>query len=376
MKIAIIPDSFKEGPDAIDIADSLERGIKAITSEHDIIKLPVSDGGDGLANRIINYTSGRFIKTDSVDPLGNKIKTHYGIIDNTDIALIESALTCGINLVPKNLRDPTKTSSYGLGIVLKKVIEEGYKNIIIGLGGSATNDGGIGMLQALDVKLLDLNGKTINRGGIEAKKIEYIDMSSLNAYKDLKIKVACNPSSLLCGSKSTSLIYSFQKGATKEQAYSLDDAMFHFGLQTYKKTGKDIRYMPGSGGAGGIGAALNAYLNAELKHSIEIVKEYLPIEETIKNSDLIISAEGKFDERSIKGKIVGEVGKIAKKYNKAFFVFCGQMPNNIDFSYNLVDGVYCIGNKPCDLEESIQHTLQNIQRTGSNFIKTVQRLIR
>ncbi|MBD3354801.1 glycerate kinase [Candidatus Woesearchaeota archaeon] len=375
MKIAIMPDSFKEGPDAHYVANSIEEGILSIDDTIETAKIPVSDGGDGLANRLIHASSGRFKTVKATGPLGDEIETQYGIIDNTGIALIESALTCGISLVPKEKRDPTIATSYGLGTVINKVIEDGYREIIIGLGGSATNDAGAGMLQSLGVSLKDKEENELPVGGLALKKIKHIDASRLyeKLPSNLKIKVACNPSSVLCGPKSTSLVYSKQKGATEEQSYKLDEALFKFGVATYKYTGEDIRYAPGSGGAGGIGAALKAYLGADLVHSIEVVKQYLPIEENIRKSDFVISAEGRFDERSVKGKIVGEIARISKKHNKPFFVLYGQSPEKLDFSYDLIDGAFCIVNEPSNLENAVQSTLPNLRRTSAMLTKSILR---
>lgn len=370
MRIAVIPDSFKEGPDASLVANAIEEGIMRASPQFFIRKLPFADGGNGFLEILNTGLKGKYVEVKSCDPLNREIITRYGVINHTT-AVIESAMTCGLNLVAKNERDPTKTTSYGLGIVLNDVIRNGYKNILLGLGGSATNDAGVGMLQALGFKFLDIDRKEIGRGGVELKKIKTIEKSQAHDFANLDITVACNPSSFLCGPEGTSYKYGKQKGATDEQVILLDNLLSQYALLTHHYTGVDVLSTPGVGGAGGIGASLLAYLNARLVHSIDVMKEYLPIEETIISSDIVISAEGKFDEQSVNGKVCGEIAKIAKKYRKPMFMLCGQIGENVRAPHRLFDGIFCISSGPKTLEESIRYSVIDLMRTAESLGRTI-----
>ena len=371
MKILIAPNSFKDSLDAEDVASCLEQGIRKANPLLEIKKLPVSDGGDGLLKRLISATNGKLVRAIVTGPAGNKIETFYGVLGDNETALIESALVVGSKFLPSEIKDPTKTTTYGIGELIKKISKQGFNKLIIGLGGTTTNDAGAGMMQALGVSFLDKNEKEVASGGIYLSSIETINLKKFDEnFKRLDITVACNPSSLLSGPEGVSLIYSPKKGATQQQAKQLNGALYHFGLKLKEYLGKDLLSVRGAGGGGGIGASLLAFLNAKLLPSIKIIKKYMPIEYEIKNSDLIITGEGKIDSRTLKGKIPGEIAKISKLYGKPVIGVCGQLECEREH-YKFFDAIYCISDGPNELDLAISKTNYCLENAGYNIAKMI-----
>ncbi|GAI84971.1 unnamed protein product, partial [marine sediment metagenome] len=316
MKIVVAPDSFKGSLTAVEVSEAIEQGVREIFPEAEIVKIPMADGGDGTVQCLVNATGGEILREKVTGPLGDEVLASYGILGDKKTAVIEMAEASGLTLIPENKRNPLITTTYGTGQLIKAALDQGCRKMIIGIGGSATNDGGAGMVQALGAKLLDKDREEIGFGGGELKKVNRIDISNLdNRLSDTKVLVASDVNNPLCGPKGASRIYGPQKGATPGMIKKLDESLAHFAKLVKRDLHKDIKNIPGAGAAGGLGASLIAFLDAELRPGIEIMIEIVKLEQAIKDTDLVITGEGKIDSQTIYGKAPIGVAKIAKKYS-------------------------------------------------------------
>ena len=315
-KIIIAPDSFKGSLTALEVAEAIEDGIKEALPSAETVKLPMADGGEGTVECLVNATGGKILKKTVIGPLGEPVEASYGILGDGTTAVIEMAEASGLTLVPQDKRNPMITTTYGTGELIKAALCNGCNKIIIGIGGSATNDGGVGMAQALGVKFLDKDGREIGFGGGELKKIEKIDITGLDKrIKNTEILVASDVKNPLCGPNGASYVYGPQKGATPEMVKELDEGLAHLAEIIKRDLGKDIKDIPGAGAAGGLGAGLIAFLDAKIKPGIELIMEALRFEEKVKDATLVITGEGKIDRQTVYGKVPVGVAKVSKKYN-------------------------------------------------------------
>jgi len=354
MKIVVAPDSFKGSLTAVEVSDAIEQGVREIFPEAEIVKIPMADGGDGTVQCLVNATGGEILKEKVTGPLGNEVLASYGILGDKKTAVIEMAEASGLTLVPENKRNPLITTTYGTGQLIKSALDQGCRKMIIGIGGSATNDGGAGMVQALGVKLLDKNGEEIGFGGGELKKIFRIDTKYLdNRLYETKVLIASDVSNPLCGSKGASRIYGPQKGATPEVIKELDESLAYFAEIIKRDLHKNVKDIPGAGAAGGLGASLIAFLNAELKPGIDIVIEIVKLEQAIKDADLVITGEGKIDSQTIYGKAPIGVAKIAKKYNVPVIAVAAIISDDADIVHQYgINALIKISEPPMSLIES------------------------
>jgi len=374
MKIVVAPDSFKGSLTAVEVSDAIEQGAREIFPEAEIVKIPMADGGDGTVQCLINATGGEILREKVTGPLGDEVLASYGILGDKKTAVIEMAEASGLTLVPENKRNPLITTTYGTGQLIKAALDQGCRKMIIGIGGSATNDGGAGMVQALGVKLLDREGKKIGFGGGELKKINRIDISNLdNRLSDTKTLVASDVNNPLCGPKGASRIYGPQKGATPEIIEELDESLAHFAEIIKKDLNKDIKNMLGAGAAGGLGASLMAFLDAELRPGIEIMIEVVKLEQAIKDADLVITGEGKIDSQTIYGKAPIGVAKIAKKYNIPVIAVAAIIGDDADIVHQYgISSLISVSGTPMRLDESVPNKVSLIK----NSIKQSMRAIK
>jgi len=316
VKIVIAPDSFKGSLTAIEVADAIEQGIREIFPKAEIVVVPMADGGEGTVQCLVNATGGKVLREEVINPLGKKINASYGILGDRKTAVIEMAEASGLTLISSEERNPLITTTYGTGQLMKSALNRGCKKMIIGIGGSATNDGGAGMIQALGVHLLDKQDKEIGFGGAELMNIHHIDISQMDKrISKLEILVASDVKNPLCGPSGATRVYGPQKGATEEMMVILEEALAHFAQIMDKALHKYVKDIPGAGAAGGLGAGLMAFLDAKLQPGIEIIIKAVKLEEAVKNADLVITGEGKIDGQTIYGKVPVGVAKIAKKYH-------------------------------------------------------------
>ncbi|MFE4523367.1 glycerate kinase [Cytobacillus firmus] len=348
MKIVIAPDSFKESLSALEAANAIERGFKAIFPNAQYKKMPMADGGEGTVQSLADATGGTIIERSVTGPLGEPVKAFFGLMGDGKTAVIEMAAASGLHLVPKEIRNPLLTSTRGTGELIAAAMDTGVKHIIIGIGGSATNDAGAGMIQALGGKLLDKTGSEIGPGGGSLADLSAIDMSNLDSrIRDVHFEVACDVDNPLTGPRGASDVFGPQKGATPEMAELLDRNLGHFADVAEHALGKPFRDIEGAGAAGGIGGSLLAFLNADLKRGIEIVLEAVNFEEEVKGADLVITGEGRIDSQTIHGKTPIGVAKAAKKHGIPVIGLAGSLSDDshivhehgIDALFSIVPGV-------------------------------------
>ena len=315
MKIVIAPDSFKGSLTAIEVSDAIEIGVKKAFPDSLVEKIPMADGGEGTVQCLVNATQGKLYDKEVVGPLGETVVASFGILGDQTTASIEMASASGLPLVPPDRKNPMITTTYGTGQLIKAALDHGCQKMIIGIGGSATNDGGAGMLQALGVQLLDKSGKEIGFGGEQLTKLAQIDISKIDPrIRDVKILVASDVQNPLCGDTGASRIYGPQKGATEEMIIALDAALSHYADIIKQDLGKKIKNIPGAGAAGGLGAGLIAFLDAELKPGIDIVINTVQLERIVQDADLVITGEGEINGSTIYGKTPIGVARVAKKF--------------------------------------------------------------
>ncbi|WP_213950583.1 glycerate kinase [Tepidanaerobacter syntrophicus] len=375
MKVIIAPDSFKGSLSSIQAAEAIERGIKkaalAYSENVEVAKVPMADGGEGTVEAIISAVGGKIIPTKALDPLGRPIDSFFGVLpDNT--AVIEMAAASGLNFLKEEERNPLKTTSYGTGQLIKAALDMGCENIIIGIGGSATNDGGVGMAQAIGVEFLDKEGKQIGFGGGELSKIYKIDISNLDGrVKNAKFTIASDVKNPLCGPEGASAIYGPQKGATPEMIEILDKNLDHLAKIIKRDLGKDIKDLPGAGAAGGLGAALMAFLGAEFRLGIDLIIELVKLEDKMAESDIVVTGEGMTDYQTLYGKVPLGIARVAKKHNKPVICISGSLGEGYEeLYYNGIEALFSIVNRPMSLEEAVKRGEGLLEKITINVFKT------
>ena len=371
MKIVVAPDSFKGSLTAVEVSDAIEQGIREIFPEAEIIKIPMADGGEGTVQCLINAAGGEILREKVTDPLGGEVLAHYGILGDKKTAVIEMAEASGLTLVPENKRNPLITTTYGTGQLIKAALNQGCRKMIIGIGGSATNDGGAGMVQALNVRLLDKQDKEIGFGGAELMNIHHIDISQMDQrISKLEILVASDVKNPLCGHSGATRIYGPQKGATEEMMVILEQALARFAHIINKALHKDVKDIPGAGAAGGLGAGLMAFLGAKLKPGIEIIIEAVKLEEAMKDADLVITGEGKIDSQTIYGKVPVGVAKIAKKYHVPVMAIGAIIDQDAEIVHKYgIDFLVKVSDPPMSLTEHKSKKVWLIKKSIVQFLE-------
>lgn len=336
MKIVIAPDSFKESLSALDVASAIETGFRQVFPDGEYIKMPMADGGEGTVQSMVDATDGYFIDLQVTGPLGDPVMAQYGVLGSLidgqpTTAVIEMASASGLHLVPRDQRNPLLTTSYGTGELIKDALDRGIKHIILGLGGSATNDGGAGMVQALGFQLNDKQGNPIAFGGLALEQLSHIDDRQAHpALADCHIDVACDVDNPLCGKRGASAIFGPQKGATPEMIETLDITLNHFAEVIVQSGRQDDRLLAGVGAAGGMGLAMKAFLNGQLRPGIEIVMETMAFAKTLEGADLVITGEGRIDGQTVFGKTPMGVLKQAQQKDVPTIGIAGCLGDDAD----------------------------------------------
>uniref|UniRef100_UPI00262E686A glycerate kinase family protein n=1 Tax=Otariodibacter sp. TaxID=3030919 RepID=UPI00262E686A len=345
--------------------------VKKVVPDAECIKVPMADGGEGTVQSLVDALSGQLLSVDVTDPLGQKITGFIGVSGDKKIAIIEMAAASGLHLVPIEQRNPLKTTSYGTGELIRYALDLGVEKILLGIGGSATNDGGVGMLQALGAKFLDIQGTEIAWGGEQLVNIAHIDLSCLDSrLQSVKIEVACDVDNPLCGQYGASAIFGPQKGATPEMVAILDNVLLHFSDIVEKELLLNIRDKAGSGAAGGMGGGLQLLSNVELKAGVDIVIEAVSLSEKIANADLVITGEGRMDAQSIHGKTPIGVAKIAKQYNKPIVAIVGSLRDDYEVVYDYgIDAVFPIIRQVSTLSDTLNQAEENLISTAQNVAR-------
>ena len=368
MKIVIAPDSYKESLSALDVACAIEDGFREIFPDAQYVKLPVADGGEGTVEAMVAATQGRVVDVEVTGPLGSPVRGFYGISGDNRCAFIEMAAASGLESVPVAQRNPLKTTSWGTGELIRHALECGVSRIIIGLGGSATNDGGAGMVQALGARLLTASGQPIAPGVAGLGTLATIDISGLDSrLSRCQIDVACDVTNPLTGEEGASAVFGPQKGATPEMVTQLDAALRHYGTLLEQATGREVINAPGAGAAGGMGAALLGMLNARLRPGIEIVIETLQLEEALRDADLVITGEGRLDSQSIHGKTPIGVARVAKRFGLPVIGIAGSLSKDYQVVHQHgIDAAFSVLDRVVSLEEALAEAADNLEVTARN----------
>ncbi|MGQ3905069.1 glycerate kinase [Mixta calida] len=369
MKIVIAPDSYKESLSALQVAAEIENGFRAIFPDAQYVKLPVADGGEGTVEAMVAATQGKIVRLRVTGPLGEPVEAFYGLSGDESCAFIEMAAASGLELVPAARRDPRVTTSWGTGELIRNALDRGVQHFIIGIGGSATNDGGAGMVQALGARLLNQHGEQIGYGGSALATLARIDISALDArLQQCRFEVACDVTNPLTGEEGASAIFGPQKGATPELVAELDAALAHYAAVIQRDLDIDVLHIPGGGAAGGMGAALHAFCQAELRRGIEIVTEALGLDDLVKDATLVITGEGRIDSQTIHGKVPIGVAKVAKRYNKPVIGIAGSLTADVGVVHQHgIDAVFSVIYSICTLEEALDNAAQNVRMTARNI---------
>lgn len=374
MRILLAPDSFKESMTSIEAIEAMEKGIKKAIDNVEIIKVPMADGGEGITEALVTATNGKFIKVKVKDPLERSIISSFGILGDGKTAIIELAKASGLELLNKEERNPLITNTYGLGQLLKEALNYNVDNIIIGLGGSATNDCGMGMLEALGVNFYNKEGNLLKSSGENLEKINFIDLTSIDKRVfNVSIEVACDVNNPLYGEKGATYVFSKQKGADKKMMEILERGVINFNRVVKENLNFNMNSLAGAGAAGGTAGAIAAFLKGRLVAGGELVIKYTELEEKIKKADIIFTGEGSMDYQSKFGKTPVAVARLGKKYNKPVIAFVGKIGEGTEELYKEgITSVISIINEVTSLDKVLEKGKENLEKTVENIVRLLE----
>ena len=377
MKVVVAIDSFKGSLSSMEAGQAIAEGVKRVYQHAEVAVRPLADGGEGTVEALVEGMGGVFVTKEVTGPLGEKVEAVYGIIESKDdlskTAIIEMSAAAGITLVPEESRNPMNTTTYGVGELILDAIERGCRHFIVGIGGSATNDGGVGMLQALGYDFVTREGKAISYGGNGLRELASIEESNVHPkLKECTFKVACDVTNPLCGENGSSAIFGPQKGATPEMVQELDQLLLHYAELSKEINVNADRFYPGTGAAGGMGFAFLTYTNATLESGIQIVLTETKLEELIKTADFVVTGEGRLDGQTALGKAPIGVASLAKKHHKKVLAFAGAVtPDAKECNQHGIDAFFPILRGIVTLKEAMDK--ENAHR---NMVDTVEQVFR
>lgn len=374
MKIIIAPDSFKESMSAECAANAIVKGFKCVFPEAQYLCLPIADGGEGTVDALIAAVGGERVVLDVKGPLGDAVSAYYGLLHEGKTAVIEMAQASGLMLVTPEQRNPMLTSSYGTGQLIKDALEKGVEKIILGIGGSATVDGGVGMLQALGATFYNDRQQELGLGGEVLNHIATIDTSKLHPrLQQCVIEVACDVDNPLVGERGAAAIFGPQKGATPAMVVALEKGLNRFADVIAHIKGQDFRLLSGGGAAGGISVAAAAFMNAQLKPGIDIVIDAVKLEQEIRDTDLVIVGEGSMDGQTAGGKAPLGIAKVAVKHNVPVIALSGVLGKGVEVLHQQgIDAFFSILPRLSPLEEALEDGAENLQHAAYNVAKVLQ----
>jgi glycerate kinase len=372
MRIAIAPDSFKECASAARVAEAIAAGVRRAVPDAELDLIPVADGGEGTVEALVKATGGQIVELRATGPLGTPLDAFYGILGDGKTAVIETAAASGLHRVPRDQRDPRITTTRGTGELIRHALDAGYRRIVVALGGSATNDCGAGMAQALGYSLRDAEGAELPAGGSALVHLSVVDPSRAHpALKQSEIVAACDVDNPLCGPRGASRVYGPQKGATPLSVEELDAALMHAGEIIERDLGVSVLNVPGAGAAGGLGAGVLAFLGGELRRGIGIVAEATRLEERLARADLVITGEGGLDAQTAHGKTPVGVARLAKRHGVPVVALAGRLGSGYEAVYEHgIDAAFAIGSEPMPLSEA----MERVDELLSNTAEAVARL--
>ena len=372
MKVVIAIDSLKGSLSSMEAGTAIKDGILAAKPDAEVIVKPLADGGEGTTDALIEGMNGERIDLTVTGPMHTPVDAYYGYLKDTNTAVMEMASAAGITL-PDSEKNPLLATSYGVGEMINDAIQRGCRNFIIGIGGSVTNDGGIGMLKALGVRFLDENGEDAGEGGQALAKVARIDVSGMNPLlKECHIQIACDVNNPLCGENGSTYVYGPQKGVTEDMKKTLDEAMAHFARVTSETLENDYMNTPGAGAAGGLGYAFLAYTGAALTPGIELILDAVGLEEELSGADVVVTGEGRLDFQTAMGKAPVGVARLAKKYNAKVIAFAGSVTKEATAcNKEGIDAFFPILRSVCTLAEAMDPVAAR-----NNMTATVEQVFR
>ncbi|MFB1437412.1 glycerate kinase [Latilactobacillus sakei] len=377
MKIVLAPDSFKNSVTAIEASHAMRAGFEKVFPKATYVEVPMADGGEGTVQSMVDATGGRFLTAEVVNPLGQKVTAQYGILGDQETAVIEMAAASGIQFINEQTRNPLLTTTYGTGQLIEAAVKQGVKTIIIGLGGSATNDGGAGMAQALGLQLLNADQRALAFGGGALADLASIDATRmLPALADVKIVIASDVTNPLIGEKGASAVFGPQKGATPEMVAQLDQNLAHYAAIIERDLGVSVAQTPGAGAAGGLGAGLLGFTKAQLQPGVEIVIEKTQLKTAVADADIVITGEGGIDFQTQYGKTPIGVAQAVKAVNPQATVIAiaGNIGEGTDVLYDLgIDSIFCSTPGVMSLEKALANTKANLTQTSMNIARLIQK---
>ncbi len=382
MNVLIAMDSFKGCASSRELSCAIEKGIKGVYPEASISAYEIADGGEGTLEAMVANSGGKIVTCNVHDPLMHVIEAQYGILGDGTTCVIEMARASGLPLVPKEKRNPLLTTTFGVGELIKEALFKGCRHFIVGIGGSATNDAGMGMLQALGFSFLDKEGNEVGFGGGALGDVVRIDTSkALSALRECTFTIACDVDNPMYGERGAAHIYSRQKGASEADVLLLDAHVKHFAEVIEKELGKNVAHIKGSGAAGALGGGFLAFLNATLCSGIDIVLDAIDFDAKVKEVDFVITGEGKIDAQSLMGKVISGIAKRCVKAHVPLIALAGSVEEDAFTSHESgVSALFSILHAPMSLEEAMgkETTLKSVEQSAGELfrlIKVAQRTI-
>ncbi|POG10672.1 glycerate kinase [Pseudomonas putida] len=374
MKIVIAPDSFKDSLDAAGVARAIALGLGEALPAAELVECPMADGGEGTMEAIVAASHGELRRLTVRGPLGERVEAGWGWLAESRTAVIEMAQASGIQLVPSGQRDACRSSTWGTGELIAAALAAGAQRIVLAIGGSATNDGGSGMLRALGLRLLDAGGQALEEGGLALARLAHIDASDLDPrLAEVQVDVAADVDNPLCGANGASAIFGPQKGANPEQVQALDQALGHFADHCAQLLGKDVRDFPGCGAAGGMGFAAKAFMGARFRPGVEVVAEMAGLDALVQGADLVITGEGRFDAQTLRGKTPMGVARVAKRHGVPVVVLAGTLGEGYQQLYaHGIDAAFALANGPMTLEQACANAAQLLQDRAGDIARVWQ----
>lgn len=369
MKILIAPDSYKGSLTSLEVGLTIQKAFLEVMPSASIDVIPMADGGEGTLETILFATKGNRYKINITGPLGEKVETEYGVLGDGETVVIEIANICGLPMVPTRKRNPLQTTTYGIGEVIKETMNIGYRKFIIALGGSATNDGGLGMLQALGVTFLDETKKEVTPFGASVAKIKHIDFSTIDpTIKECVFQIASDVENPLCGENGASFVFGPQKGATSEMVKKLDHALYLYATKIEKHLEKSFQFSKGAGAAGGLGFAFLT-LGGEIVSGAELIAQAVCLKDKMKNVDWVITGEGQSDDQTLFGKVPGYIGKLASSYHVKALLISGGLGKGYEELYRYFISCDSIVNGPMELETCMKNAENLLYMKAKNIAR-------
>ncbi|VVP75510.1 Glycerate 2-kinase [Pseudomonas fluorescens] len=378
MKIVIAPDSFKDSLSAQGVADAIALGLAQVWPDAQLIKCPMADGGEGTVESILAACEGQQRRTVVRGPLGATVEAAWGWLPQSHTAIIEMAEASGLQLVPVAQRDACISSTFGTGQLIRAALDAGAQRVILAIGGSATNDGGAGAMQALGVKLLDAQGQTLSPGGLALAQLARVDLSEIDPrLAQVRFDIAADVNNPLCGPHGASAIFGPQKGASSVQVEQLDRALGHFADHCATALNNDVRDEPGSGAAGGLGFAAKAFLGAQFKAGVEVVAELVGLADAVAGTDLVITGEGRFDAQTLRGKTPFGVARVAREHGVPVIVIAGTLGDGYQALYEHgVDAAFALASGPMTLDQACAEAPRLLRERATDIARVWRMAVR